>query len=65
MGNCLAVSGEFGPGKEPSSGKADRLIMPRAEHPRQFEELPPTGELTAPERGLRQGMQFYPLNGPI
>lgn len=45
------VSGEFGPGKEPSSGQADCQIVPREKQPGQFEELLPTGVFTAPECG--------------
>lgn len=65
VGKFLAVSGEFGPGKEPSLGQADCKIMPRAKHPGQFEELPPAGELITPECGPRRGMQLHPPNGPI
>lgn len=65
VGTFLAVSGEFGPGKEPSSGLVDCQIVPRAKHPRQFEELLPVGEFTTLECEPEKGTQLYPLIGPF
>lgn len=64
-GQFLAVSGESGPGKEPSSGQAGCQIMPRAKRPRLFEELLPAGEFAAPGHGPGKGMLLSSLIGPI
>lgn len=64
-GKFLAVSGEFGPGKEPSLGQADCQIMPGQSIMGSLKDCCPLSRLTVWEFGLGEGTQLHPLKGPI